>query len=90
MKANFALPLLLFAVLSGSGCKTVRNIEQWKCDNWGLCHFGIKPTPRNRPHAHSYPLNEHHSGNHSGHESGSDCGCNPPPSELQETQTQSP
>lgn len=25
------------------GCGTLRNVEQWKCDNWGCCHFGTKP-----------------------------------------------
>jgi hypothetical protein len=28
-----------------AGCQQVRNIEQWKCDNLGMCHFGIRPTP---------------------------------------------
>jgi hypothetical protein len=31
-------PLLL------TGCGTVRNIEQWKCDHLGMCHFGITPS----------------------------------------------
>jgi hypothetical protein len=26
------------------GCGIVRSIEQWKCDNWGMCHFGIQPS----------------------------------------------
>jgi hypothetical protein len=26
------------------GCGIIRNIEQWKCDNLGLCHFGIEPS----------------------------------------------
>jgi hypothetical protein len=27
-----SLPLL-------SGCGMCRSVEQWKCDNWGMCHF---------------------------------------------------
>jgi hypothetical protein len=33
--------IVLFAV---SGCSAARSIEQWKCDNWGMCHFGIQPS----------------------------------------------
>lgn len=40
--------LLVLALGCFPGCRTIRGIEQWKCDNWGMCHFGIKPT---RPHA---------------------------------------
>lgn len=29
-----------------SGCGFLRNIEQWKCDNMGMCHFGITPSVR--------------------------------------------
>lgn len=36
-----ALPLL-------SGCGTCRSVEQWKCDNWGWCHFAP-----NRPGVYS-------------------------------------
>ena len=38
--------LLLLASLgaSSSGCMALRNIEQWKCDNWGMCNFGTKPS----------------------------------------------
>jgi hypothetical protein len=39
-----SLFLMLSACVSATGCKSIRNVEQWKCDNWGLCHFGIKPT----------------------------------------------
>jgi len=28
------------------GCSVCRNIEQWKCDNMGMCHFGITPTAK--------------------------------------------
>ncbi len=24
---------------SMTGCGALRGIEQWKCDNWGMCHF---------------------------------------------------
>ena len=36
-----ALPLL-------SGCGMCRSVEQWKCDNWGMCHFAP-----NRPGVYS-------------------------------------
>jgi len=30
----------IVAIISGStGCGVFRGIEQWKCDNWGMCHF---------------------------------------------------
>ena len=34
----YSIPFLL------TGCGTLRNIEQWKCDNLGMCHFGITPS----------------------------------------------
>jgi hypothetical protein len=35
--------LLLWGVLSCScGCSAFRNVEQWKCDHWGMCHFGTQ------------------------------------------------
>ncbi|MFN7625392.1 MAG: hypothetical protein ACK5PZ_01085 [Pirellula sp.] len=33
---------LLAIVTSANGCATVRSIEQWKCDNWGMCHFATQ------------------------------------------------
>jgi hypothetical protein len=36
--------LLLALSLQVCGCSVVRNIEQWKCDKMGMCHFGITPT----------------------------------------------
>ncbi len=38
--------LLLLAGLFGAsaGCSAMRSMEQWKCDNMGMCHFGIKPS----------------------------------------------
>jgi hypothetical protein len=33
---------LLAIVSSANGCATVRSIEQWKCDNWGMCHFATQ------------------------------------------------
>lgn len=40
-----------------SGCGFLRNIEQWKCDNMGMCHFGITPSvPYQQPwDAAAYP-----------------------------------
>lgn len=40
---------ILFSLIAGattflSGCGFLRNIEQWKCDNMGMCHFGITPS----------------------------------------------
>jgi len=33
-----------------TGCGVLRNIEQWKCDNMGMCHFGITPSmPYSQP-----------------------------------------
>ena len=30
----------LLGMMSGlTGCGVFRGIEQWKCDNWGMCHF---------------------------------------------------
>lgn len=37
------LPPLLSIVFLG-GCGALRGIEQWKCDNWGMCHFGVTPS----------------------------------------------
>ncbi|TWU31360.1 hypothetical protein Poly41_62290 [Novipirellula artificiosorum] len=31
-------------LLSATGCGTIRGMEQWKCDNWGMCHFGTQPS----------------------------------------------
>ena len=36
--------LLSCAPLLLTGCGMLRNIEQWKCDNWGMCHFGTSPS----------------------------------------------
>jgi hypothetical protein len=30
---------LILAVPMLGGCGMCRSIEQWKCDNWGMCHF---------------------------------------------------
>lgn len=39
----------LLGMLSGlTGCGAFRGIEQWKCDNWGMCHFAP-----NRPGVYS-------------------------------------
>jgi hypothetical protein len=36
--------VLSASLLSTCGCSTFRNVEQWKCDNLGMCHFGIRPS----------------------------------------------
>ena len=37
--------LIVAGLLCGTGgCSTLRNVEQWKCDHWGMCHFGVQPT----------------------------------------------
>lgn len=79
MKVKFALPMLLAAMVGSSGCKTIRGIEQWKCDNWGLCHFGIKPSHKN----HAPSASDQHNG-------ADDCGCKNEKSLLTENQTRAP
>jgi hypothetical protein len=32
--------------LCSSGCSTLRSVEQWKCNRWGICHFGTTPQPQ--------------------------------------------
>jgi len=44
MRSFFNLAVLTAVVGFASGCGTIRTIEQWKCDNMGLCHFGIRPS----------------------------------------------
>jgi|694.fasta_scaffold20229_2 hypothetical protein len=29
----------ILILTSVTGCGAFRGIEQWKCDNWGMCHF---------------------------------------------------
>ena len=37
--------MLLCGVLYWSaGCSVFRGVEQWKCDNLGMCHFGTQPS----------------------------------------------
>lgn len=36
--------LLTLTILPASGCGVFRSIEQWKCDNMGLCWFGLRPS----------------------------------------------
>lgn len=43
------LLLLLLLSIGSSGCGTLRAIEQYKCDRWGMCYFGIQPTPTYPP-----------------------------------------
>ena len=39
-----AVLLPLLSVVFVGGCGALRGIEQWKCDNWGMCHFGVTPS----------------------------------------------
>ena len=39
--------ILFLATVTCSGCRIGRGIEQWKCDNLGMCHFGITPSNDN-------------------------------------------
>ncbi|MBM3964429.1 MAG: hypothetical protein FJ308_05095 [Planctomycetes bacterium] len=40
---RFLQLLALLAIVGlANGCATVRSIEQWKCDNWGMCHFATQ------------------------------------------------
>jgi hypothetical protein len=38
-----AVLLLSGFFFCSSGCSMFRGIEQWKCDHWGVCHFGTAP-----------------------------------------------
>lgn len=38
MRARNCLWFALLLVTS-TGCQCIQQIEQWKCDNWGMCHF---------------------------------------------------
>jgi len=45
---RYAIKVLLFlATMTSAGCRIGRGIEQWKCDNLGMCHFGITPSNDN-------------------------------------------
>lgn len=41
---KLSLLILCTTPLFLTGCGALRNIEQWKCDNMGMCHFGITPS----------------------------------------------
>jgi hypothetical protein len=51
---NSLIVLLALTPVTLSGCGFLRNVEQWKCDNLGMCHFGITPTVS---HAHAWENN---------------------------------
>ncbi|MCO8121803.1 hypothetical protein NHH03_08645 [Stieleria sp. TO1_6] len=48
MKRYQPILVLAFALCS-TGCGAFRYMEQWKCDNFGMCHFGVQPTPFTPP-----------------------------------------
>lgn len=39
MKKQIAQVGLILAIPLLGGCGMCRSVEQWKCDNWGMCHF---------------------------------------------------
>ena len=44
MKRLLLLVVLAVGVLPALGCGLIRRTEQWKCDNLGLCFFGMQPS----------------------------------------------
>ena len=43
MRFTFGIFFLLVVATSG-GCRMIRGVEQWKCDNLGMCYFGTSPS----------------------------------------------
>ncbi len=52
------LAVLIVVLSCTAGCGVFRSIEQWKCDNMGMCHFGTKPTYFVTPPVEAYPYCE--------------------------------
>ena len=44
MKRLLILVVLAAGLLPATGCGLIRRTEQWKCDNLGLCFFGMQPS----------------------------------------------
>jgi hypothetical protein len=44
MRSLPVLLLLAIATLPAAGCSSIMAIEQWKCDNFGCCLPGMKPS----------------------------------------------
>ncbi|MEI8211243.1 MAG: hypothetical protein WCI02_03790 [Planctomycetota bacterium] len=38
MQSVQKIGLVILVAMTG-GCGAIRSMEQWKCDNWGMCHF---------------------------------------------------
>ncbi|MFN6131277.1 MAG: hypothetical protein ACK5AC_17900 [Planctomycetota bacterium] len=38
------LSLASVAIVALPGCQCMQQMERWKCDNWGMCHFA-QPRP---------------------------------------------
>ena len=40
--------ILICAVFmfAASGCQSIRRFDQWKCDKYGICMFGVQPSCR--------------------------------------------
>ena len=70
MRFRKPIAVLLLAFLVAPGCRTVSGVEQWKCDNWGMCHFGIKPSKMRSRSTNATPH-----GTRVPNESTNDCGC---------------
>lgn len=47
MRKLLILVMLATALLPATGCGVFRATEQWKCDNLGLCLFGMRPSNNN-------------------------------------------
>lgn len=42
--ASWLAVVFISATVGLCGCSLFRDVEQWKCDNWGMCHFGTRPS----------------------------------------------
>ena len=40
--------VILFAA---SGCNAIQRLDQWKCDNYGICPNGVQPSHQPMPSA---------------------------------------
>ncbi|MFN5467471.1 MAG: hypothetical protein ACK5ZC_10480 [Pirellulaceae bacterium] len=43
---------LILLLATASGCGICKSIEQWKCDNLGMCHFGTSPSSPYNPYGY--------------------------------------
>jgi hypothetical protein len=55
---RFSVAVFVVLVIAAcSGCQCCRQIEQWKCNHLGMCHFGLTPTNVPQPYPYAYPAN---------------------------------